>query len=201
MTQVNLLPSDVKQRARTRQVTVLVGVVVAIILAALIGLFMMESQKLSSAENQLTEANATNAELTQKVSSLQRFQTLADEQQAKKQTVNQLKSGSVAFSAVLVDLSRAIPSTAYLSSMTGTLTATVAARSSAQPTNGIVGNLQWQGDAQTHDEVALWLTRLTQVTGWNNSWITSSTKQGSGTTWVTFTGSVDLGQKVTTGGK
>jgi len=200
MTQVNLLPSDVKQKARTRQATVLVGVVVGIIVAALIGLFMLENKKLASAQDDLAQANATNAALTQKVSSLQRFQTLADEQAAKKQTINQLKSGSVAFSAVLVDLSRAIPSTAYLTSMTGTLTATVAARASAPPTSGIVGNIQWGGQAQTHDDVALWLTRLTQITGWNNSWISGSTEQGT-STWVQFTGSVDLGQKVTTGGK
>jgi Tfp pilus assembly protein PilN len=204
MTQVNLLPSDVKQRARTRQVTVLVGVVVGVIVAGLIGLFMLESGKLASAQSDLAAANAQNAALTQKVSSLQRFQTLADEQQAKKQTVNELKSGTVSFSGVLVDLSRAIPSSAYLTSVTGTLQATVASRGSVSgsgsTTPNIVGNIQWQGNATDHDAVALWLDRLVQVTGWNNSWITGSTEQG-GTKWVQFTGSVDLGQKVTSGGK
>ena len=199
MTQVNLLPSDVKQRARTRQITVLVGVVVGVIIAALIGLFVLQSGKLASAQSDLTAANAQNAQLEAKVSSLQRFQTLADEQQAKKQTVNQLKSGTISFSAMLVDLSRAIPSSAYLTSVTGTLSATVANRSSAPPTNGIVGNINWQGDATDHDAVALWLTRLVEVTGWNNSWISGSTEQGDG--FVQFTGSVDLGQKVTSGGK
>lgn len=201
MTQVNLLPSDVKQRARTRQVTVLVGVAVGIIVAGLIGLFVLESGKLSSAQNDLSAANAQNAALQQKVNSLQRFQTLADEQQAKKQTLNQLKSGTVSFSGVLVDLSRAIPSSAYLTSLTGTLTATVASKTStgATPAN-IVGNVQWQGQATDHDAVALWLTRLVQITGWNNSWISGSTEQGTGK-WVQFTGTVDLGPKVTTGGK
>ena len=66
MTQVNLLPSDVKQKARTRQVTVLVGVAVGIILAALIGLFVLESGKLASANNDLTQANAQNAALQEK---------------------------------------------------------------------------------------------------------------------------------------
>jgi len=200
MTQVNLLPSDVKQRARTRQITVLVGVVVGVIIAALIGLFVLQSGKLASAQSDLTAANAQNAQLEAKVSSLQRFQTLADEQQAKKQTVNQLKSGTISFSAMLVDLSRAIPSSAYLTSVTGTLSATVANRASQPtPTNGIVGNINWQGDATDHDAVALWLTRLVEVTGWNNSWISGSTEQGDG--FVQFTGSVDLGQKVTSGGK
>ena len=199
MTQVNLLPSDVKQKARTRQVTVLVGVFVGIIVAGLIGLFLLESQKLASAQNDLTAANAQNAALQAKVTSLSRFQTLADEQQAKKQTVNQLKSGTVAYSAILVDLSRAIPSSAYLTSVTGTLTATVASRAGTSPVNGIVGNINWQGQATDHDAVALWLTRLVQITGWNNSWISGSTEQGNG--FVQFTGSVDLGQKVTSGGK
>jgi len=199
MTQVNLLPSDVKQRARTRQITVLVGVVVGVIIAALIGLFVLESGKLASTQNDLAAVNAQNAQLESKVNSLQRFQTLADEQQAKKQTVNQLKSGTISFSAMLVDLSRAIPSSAYLTSVTGTLSATVANRSAQPPTNNIVGNINWQGRATDHDAVALWLTRLVQVTGWNNSWISGSTEQGDG--FVQFTGSVDLGQKVTSGGK
>jgi Tfp pilus assembly protein PilN len=200
MTQVNLLPSDVKQRARTRQITVLVGVVVGVIIAALVGLFVLQSGKLASAQSDLAAVNAQNAQLEAKVSSLQRFQTLADEQQAKKQTVNQLKSGTISFSAMLVDLSRAIPSSSYLTSVTGTLQATVANEASqSSPTNNIVGNIQWQGQATDHDAVALWLTRLVQVTGWNNSWITNSTEQGNG--FVQFTGSVDLGQKVTSGGK
>jgi len=201
MTQVNLLPSDVKQRARTRQITVLVGVVVGVIVAALIGLFVLESGKLASAQNDLAAANAQNAALEQQVTSLSRFQTLADEQQAKKETVNELKSGTVSFSGILVDLSRAIPSTSYLTSVTGTLQATVASRGTGQSTtNNIVGNVQWAGNAQDQDAVALWLDRLTQVTGWNNSWITGSTETGT-QKWVSFTGSVDLGQKVTSGGK
>jgi len=199
MTQVNLLPSDVKQRARTRQITILVGVAAAVVVAGLIALFVLESGKLSNTQQELTQAQATNASLQQQVNSLQRFQDLANEQQAAKQTVNSLESGTVSFSGILVDLSRAIPSSAYLTSLTGTLSATVASRASQTTTPDIVGNIQWQGQASDHDTVALWLTRLVQVTGWNNSWITGSTEQSGG--WVQFTGSVDLGKKVTTGGK
>jgi hypothetical protein len=54
--------------------------------------------------------------------------------------------------------------------------------------------------------VGLWLTRLAQVTGWDNSWITASTKRGANpgnktTDWVDFSGSVDLGGKAEAGGK
>jgi len=199
MTQVNLLPSDVKQRARTRQITILVGVAAAVVVAGLIALFVLESGKLSNTQQELTQAQATNASLQQQVNSLQRFQDLANEQQAAKQTVNSLESGTVSFSGILVDLSRAIPSSAYLTSITGTLSATVASRGTQSTATNIVGNVQWQGQASDHDAVALWLTRLVQVTGWNNSWITGSTEQSGG--WVQFTGSVDLGKKVTTGGK
>ena len=72
MTQVNLLPSDVRQRLRTRQLTVLVGLVAAIVVAALLGLFVLENGKLSSANNDLVAAKAKNNSLQATVNSLQR---------------------------------------------------------------------------------------------------------------------------------
>src|SRR5439155_90212 len=72
--------------------------------------------------------------------------------------------------------------------------------------SAFVGNIQFQGSASDHLAVATWLTRLAQVTGWDNSWITASTKRGTNadgtkTDWVDFTGSVDLGARVAAGGK
>jgi len=190
MTQVNLLPSDVRQRLKTRQLTVLVGLVAAIVVAALLGLFVLENGKLSSANNDLTAAKA---------------KVLDDQRIAQKQTVATAKSGSVPFSGVMHDLSMVIPSTVYLNSVTATLQLGDGA-STQGSTSGVIGNIQFQGSASDHLAVALWLTRLAQVTGWDNSWITSSTKkagQVTGTTskFVDFTGSVDLGSRSESGGK
>lgn len=203
MTQVNLLPSDVRQRLKTRQLTVLVGLVAAIVVAALLGMFVLENGKLSSVNNDLTAAKAKNNSLQSTVASLQRFKVLDDQRLAQKQIVATAKNGVVRFSGVMHDLSMVIPSTVYLNSVTATLSLGDGA-STAPNTGGVVGNIQFQGSAQDNLSVALWLTRLAQVTGWDNSWITGVTKQSStsgSSQFVDFTGSVDLGGKAQSGGK
>jgi Tfp pilus assembly protein PilN len=205
MTQVNLLPGDVKQRLKTRQLTVLVGMVSAIVIAGLLAFFVLQSHKLASANSALTAANSENQQLQAKVTSLSRFQQLADAKDAQQQTVQTAKAGTVQFSGIMHDLSMVIPSTVYLNSVTANLSLGDGASTQAN-TGGIIGNIQFQGSASDHLAVALWLTRLAQVNGWDNSWITASTKRGttadgSKTDWVDFTGSVDLGGKVAAGGK
>jgi len=205
MTQVNLLPSDVRQRLRTRQLTVLVGMVGAIVVALLLGFWVVQSNKLASANNDLAAAKATNNSLQGEINSLKRYQVLNDQMTSQKTTVSTAKAGTVEFSGIMHDLSMVIPSDVYLTGVTGTLTLGDGAATTPN-TGNVVGNIQFQGTAKDHLSVALWLTRLAQVTGWDNSWITASTKRsGNGSSdtnqWVDFNGTVDLGTKTEKGGK
>lgn len=205
MTQVNLLPSDVRQRLKTRQLTVLVGMVGAIVVAALLFFFVLQSGKLASANNDLAAAKATNSQLQGQIDSLQRYKVLDDQVTAQQTTVQTAKSGTVEFSGVLHDISMVIPSTVYVTGMTGTLS--LGDGAATQPNSGnVIGNIQFQGSASDHLAVATWLTRLAQVNGWNNSWITASVKRsstgsGSSSQFVDFTGTVDIGVKAEKGGK
>jgi Tfp pilus assembly protein PilN len=205
MTQVNLLPTDVRQRLKTRQLTVMVGMVSAIVVAGLLAFFVLQSHKLASANSDLAAAQSQNQQLQAKVNGLMRFQVLANAKDAQQTTVQTAKAGTVEFSGVMHDLSMVIPSTVYLNSVTANLQ--LGDGASIQPnTGGVIGNIQFQGSASDHLAVATWLTRLAQVTGWDNSWITASTKRGTNadgtkTDWVDFTGSVDLGARVAAGGK
>jgi Tfp pilus assembly protein PilN len=199
MTQVNLLPTDVRQRLKTRQVTVLVGMVSAFVVAGLLAFFVLQSHKLASVNNDLSAAQSQNQQLQAKVTSLMRFQQLADQRDAQRTTVQTAKAGTVEFSGVMHDLSMVIPSTVYLNTVTANLSLGDGA-SIQGTTGGVIGGIQFGGAASDHLAVALWLTRLAQVTGWDNSWITASTKRtnngdGTKTNWVDFTGSVDLGGK------
>jgi Tfp pilus assembly protein PilN len=205
MTQVNLLPTDVRQRLKTRQLTVMVGMVSAIVVAGLLAVFVLQSHKLASANSDLSAAQNQNQQLQAKVNGLMRFQQLDDARDAQKTTVQTAKAGTVEFSGVMHDLSMVIPSTVYLNSVTANLSLGDGASIQGN-TGGVIGAIQFGGSASDHLAVATWLTRLAQVSGWDNSWITASTKRtgNSGDTnsaWVDFTGSVDLGAKVAAGGK
>jgi Tfp pilus assembly protein PilN len=199
MTQVNLLPSGIRQRQKTRQLTVLVSFVAFAAVVALLALFVLESGKLSSAKTDLAATQATNAQLKTKISGLERFQTLADDKAAKQTMVQTVQQDEVLFSGMLRDLSIVIPSQVYLTSVTGTVQLAASSATITPSPAGLIGNIQVQGLAESHDSVALWLTRLATVKGWANPWVNSSTKGDN--TWVTFSGTVDLTPKVEKGGK
>jgi Tfp pilus assembly protein PilN len=177
----------------------------AIVVAGLLAFFVLQSHKVASANSELASAQSQNQQLQAKINSLSRFQQLADARDAQRTTVQTAKSGTVEFSGVMHDLSMVVPSTVYVNSMTANLS--LGDGASLQPnTGGVIGSIQFQGSASDHLAVALWLTRLAQVSGWDNSWITASTKRGANadgtnTDWVDFSGSVDLGGKVAAGGK
>jgi Tfp pilus assembly protein PilN len=199
MTQVNLLPAGIRQRQRTRQITLLVSFVAVAAVAALLALFVLEGGKLSSAKTDLATAQATNAQLTTKISGLQRFKTLADAETAKQLVVHTIEADQVPFSAVLRDLSTVIPSQVYVTSLTGTIQLTAGSANITPSLVGLIGNIQIQGFAESHDSVALWLNRVATVKGWANPWVSSSTKGDN--TWVQFSGTIDMTPKAEKGAK
>jgi len=99
-----------------------------------------------------------------------------------------------------------IPDQAWLASFTGAAAATTSSAPGAPAGStggatpaGTVANIQFQGYAFSHLVVAQWLTRLTQVTGWVNPWLSTSSKS-TDTDQVQWTGSVDLGPAATANG-
>jgi hypothetical protein len=69
----------------------------------------------------------------------------------------------------------------------------------------LIGSIQFQGTASDHPTVARWLTRLEQVNGWVNPWISTSSKlsdEGTSTadSKVQFSGTVDLTVDATANG-
>ena len=206
MTQVNLLPSDVRQRLKTRQLTVLVGMVGAIVVAALLGFFVLQSHKLASANSDLAAAKATNNAAAGADQQPERYKVLDDQVTAQKTTVQTAKSGTVEFSGVLHDLSMVIPSTVYVTGMTGNLS--LGDGASTQPNSGnVIGTIQFQGSASDHLAVATWLTRLAQVTRLGQlvdhrvrEAVEHEVRKHE-TDFVDFTGTVDIGAKAEKGGK
>ena len=98
-----------------------------------------------------------------------------------------------------------IPGDVWLTQFQGTLSSAVTGATTTGPAgaaaaagSNIVGNLQFQGGTLDHPSVALWLTRLEQVHGWVNAWVSSSTKSNGS---VTFSGTADMTVDVTTGGR
>jgi Tfp pilus assembly protein PilN len=216
MTQVNLLPSDVKERQLTRRLTAAVILAVGAVVALLFVVFILQAARLTDASHKLQTQQATNADLKVQIGNLQEFAQLKDQVAAREALTAAALDGEVLWSGVLRDVSMVIPDQVWLTGLVGSLNApaleapaapVTPASPGATPSPGattapttpvetgpaLIGTIQFQGFADDHPSVAQWLTRLEQVTGWANPWISNATEvDQDGSTGIQWTGSLDL---------
>ena len=202
MSQVNLLPPEIRQGQAVRRRTTMI-VVAGVGLIVLIGFFyFLQLGRLSDAQDDLAAQQARNDEIRGEIAQLQPFadleQTLADRQAL----VAELYLNEVSWSAALLDISRVIPDASVLTSLTGSLTAVGAPTDPTLPPptvpGGLIGSMSFAGTASQTDTISTWLTRLEQVEGWVNAWVSSAQESGARTRIYTFASGVDLSPDATT---
>ena len=203
MSQVNLLPPELRQRQATRRATSIV-VLVGLALLALVGLFyFLQVQRLSEAQDALEAQQARNAELEGQIAGLQQFAALQAELASKEALLATIFENEVSWSSALLDVSRVIPDASYLTNLTGA--GHGARRCGGRPAGD-------GRDARDHldrrDDVHRgragdrddrdWLTRLEQVQGWVNAWANSAQEDAPGSRVYTFANGLDLTQEAAT---
>lgn len=196
MSQVNLLPPELRQRQATRRTTSLAiaGGVAALALVVLFS--FLKSNELSQKRDELAAQQAVNARVTAQIAELQKFGQLQSQLSAKEQLITTVFANEVSWSGILLDVSRVIPADAYLTTFSGQI-APPAADTGAS-TGGLVGSLTFGGNVKGADTLAAWLTRLEQVNGWVNVWANSASESGPFTRIYQFQSGVDLSQDVVT---
>ena len=199
MSQVNLLPPELRARQKTKQQTILIIGAGVAMLVLLLGYWFLQSQKLSDVNEQVAAQNATNTQIQAQIDQLQQFQQLQVEAASQEALLASAYAGEVSFSQMLMDVSRTIPSDAYLNAFNAALTAQVVGEvPTATPTTSFVGSFTAAGGADGFDSLASWLTRLESVKGWVNPWLSSAAETGPNTGLYAFTSGVDLTQDVLT---
>ncbi|MGH2636102.1 MAG: PilN domain-containing protein [Actinomycetota bacterium] len=196
MSQVNLLPPELRQRQAIRRTTSLV-VVIGIGLLALVGVFyFLQTQRLAGVEDDLAAQTETNVQLQGQIAELQPFADLQAELAAKEALVSTLFLNEVSWSSALLDVSRVIPDASYLTNMTGqlaTLTGgAVAAPAGEAADTTLIGTMSFAGVAGGTDTIATWLTRLEEVQGWVNAWVTTAQEDAPFSGIYSFTSGLDL---------
>ena len=196
MSQVNLLPPEIRQRQAVRRTTSLI-VATGLGVLALIGVFyFLQMQRLSGAQADLEAQEAENAQLQSQIAELQPFANLEAELKAKQDLVDTLFANEISWSAALLDVSRVIPDASYLTNLSGTLTTVATPTDPTLPPEGVVsaliGSITFQGVAEQTETIATWLTRLEQVDGWVNAWVSSAQENGPRTNVYTFSSGLDL---------
>jgi Tfp pilus assembly protein PilN len=198
VSQVNLLPPELRARQKTRQMTTLIaGAGVAVVLL-LLGFWFLQGQKLAGINDDIAAQTLTNQGIQQQIDGLQEFQQLQTDAQAQQGLLAEAYAGEVSFSQMLLDVSRTIPSDAYLDSFVATLTSPVAGAVAPTPTTSFVGSFTASGAADGFESLASWLTRLESVKGWVNPWLSSATETGANSGLYTFSSGVDLSNDLLT---
>jgi Tfp pilus assembly protein PilN len=194
VSQVNLLPPQLRQRQAVRRNTTLVALVGVGVLAVIAAFYFLQVMDLNRVKDDLAAQKTINDGLSSDIADLQQYADLQAELATKQALVNTVLANEVSWSGVLLDVSQSIPSNSYLSSLTGQISATTGAAATT-PTgeaSNLVGSISFEGQAKEVDTLATWLTRLEQIKGWVNAWLQSATESGSFTRIYDFTSGVDL---------
>jgi Tfp pilus assembly protein PilN len=196
VSQVNLLPPELRARQKTRQVTTLIAGAGAALVVLLLAFWFLQGQKLSGINDDVAAQNLTNSGLQTQIGQLQAFQQLQEQAVAKQALLGKAFTGEVSFSQMLMDLSRTIPSDAYLDTFTATLAAPVTG--AVAPTTSFAGSFTAGGAADGLESLASWLTRLESVNGWVNPWLSAASETVPHSGLYTFSSGVDLSEDLVT---
>ena len=206
MSQVNLLPPEIRATQAQRRTTTLIALAGAGVLALLVLFYFIQLGRLSGAQGDLEAQRAQNAQVQQQIDELQPFADLEQELADKEALVAQLYLNEVSWSSALLDVSRVIPDQSVLSNLTATLSTPGAAVGGVPTPTGatgvapgsLIGSMTFSGTALETQTISEWLTRLEQVQGWVNPWVSSATENGERSKIYQFTSGVDLSTDATT---
>jgi Tfp pilus assembly protein PilN len=203
VSQVNLLPPELRERQAIRRTTSLV-VTAGLAVLALIGIFyFFQVQRLSQTQSDLEAQQSRNAQLQSEIASLQQFADLQAELAQKEALVGEIFVNEVSWSSALLDVSRVIPDASYLTNLTGQITPTIVGEVATEPTGGtpettLIGNMTFSGVANQTETIATWITRLEEVQGWVNAWVNSAQEDVPFSRIYTFSNGLDLTQEAAT---
>jgi Tfp pilus assembly protein PilN len=196
MSQVNLLPRELRERQRLRRQTVLAALGGMALLALLALVYFWQVVRLNEAQDRLIAQQSENAELDAEIAELERFQVRLQELDERRALVDTIALNEVSWSGVLRDVSLVIPNTMWLSDLNGAVSVSTSGAVGAEGEvvdTPLIGSIQFNGTSLDTPTVALWLTRLEQIDGWVNAWLSTASKtQLAGREVVNFSSSVDL---------
>jgi len=198
MSRVNLLPSQIRKSQELRRRTLLIAAAAAFVIGLVLLLWIIQGMRLSQVNSDIEAQNQTNASLQQEISGLQQYADLQARAQQQEELLAAAYSDEMAYSGVLVDVSKVIPNDTYITSFGSAITPPVAGTTPTDTGTTFVGTMSFSGSTLHFESLSTWLTRLQEVQGWENPWMSNISQEGTTAGAYTFDTSVDLTQDALT---
>jgi Tfp pilus assembly protein PilN len=202
MPRVNLMPPEIGEAARFRQVQIGLGAAVVAAIAIVAALWWNAHSGVSSAKQELEAAQAQNVSLTAQLRSLDSVKETFAAVQARQTMLSTAMGNEVRWSFVLNDLAFRIPNNVWLTNMTVQEAApapaaagptSLAGGTSTEAAPVPIGTLSFTGIGLKHDDVAVWLDALAKQKNFLDPIFSNSTESAIGERkTVNFASSVTL---------
>ena len=192
MTQVNLLPPEILQRAIIRRNTILVGAVGALLIGLMVYMYFVQSGHLTSVNTDIAAQETTNTSLQGQADTLAPFAKLKIEADAKGLVLKEVFANEVSMSSLMQDISTVMPSDGYLTSIAVTTTPVGAAAPIATTGGGFVGQVSFAGNVYRLDTFPVWLDRIGSINGFENAYLNSYSEAPGGSLLYQFQSGADL---------
>jgi Tfp pilus assembly protein PilN len=193
---VNLLPPEISEGKRLRQVQLGGAAAVALAVVVVGALYMTQAADVTKAKQSEAAANAENSTLTTKVASFSRLRDVQASLTAHEAMLTQAMGTEVQWSKYLGDFAT-LPASTWLKSLTATETVQPGSLASSSQAPPVVATVLLQGTGLKYGNLADFLDRLAklgEVDGLTNAYFTTATeKYIDSTNVVDFQGSSDLG--------
>jgi type IV pilus assembly protein PilM len=183
---IDLLGTGAKEPVDRNQLLRIGGIVLAVLLVALAGLYFLKKNQVDDEQSKADAARAQNAQLESQISDLADVAQRQQQIEALATQTQTLLVTDVAWSSVLQALSRTIPSDVWLTSFQSAVTGTgdTAAAGTVAPATGTsastIGTANFGGIGTDFDAVAAWIQRIgSDVPDFSDLWVPSATKGGT----------------------
>jgi hypothetical protein len=207
MSQVNLLPPEIRTRQAVRQRTVMMAIIGGAAMLLIVAFYFLQIYNLSKANDDLEAQKQQNAQLQTQVAGLSEFGDLQEQLKKKQDLAKTVFKDEIAWSGVLMDVSRVMPPEAVLTSFTAQETALQTDQAGAvpppttvggPPPGELVGTLTFAGNSVGVDGTTSFLSKAEDVQGWANPYATdvSETSPRSGD--YSFSATADLTKDIIT---
>ena len=207
MRRIELLPETYQAQRRQRRTVSLIISAGVVLLALLLGYWLVLGVRIASAENDLDRVTAQNADLQTEIASLQRYADLETEVNEKKASLTTVMQGDVDWPAVLTEVGMVVPGEIWMTNLTASAGQTEGATAVGTETAPVrvngeqpFGRVQFQGNSLTMPGVGKWLLRLATVKEFQALWLNDATEQVMGTTNVVhFDNTLELSDEAASG--